>query len=125
MSEQVKESVEEPAAVSDIPAAQAETYDELPEGFPVELGNGVTIHVPPQVQWRASALDAMRAGDFQTWAEKVLVGESFEAWEEWYEGDDPTLGEVTEFFDRLGKVTGASAAPNRAARRSSQRTPRR
>jgi hypothetical protein len=96
-----------------------------PDGtVPIELGNGATVHVPMQVNWRKSAQDFMRVGDFDSWAESVLDEDGIAAWEEWMD-TDPTLGDISAFFENVGKATGLAAGGNRASRRSSTRTLRR
>lgn len=109
------------------PAIQAEVLEETgprpAKTVPVKLSDGATIQVPLQREWRVSAMDAMRSGDWATWAELVLSPEDLGRWDEWYDGDpEPTLGDVTDFFERVGKATGQAAVGNRASRRSSQRT---
>lgn len=121
MSEQVREEPE-------IPAAQAEVELEprqRPDGrVSVPLPTGRDVWVPMQSRWRKSAQDFIRLGDFDSWAESVLLPEDLDAWDEWMAAD-PEMGEITEFFEDLGKATGMTAATNRASRRSLQRTQRR
>jgi hypothetical protein len=107
-----------------MPDAQAETYEETPRGFPVEMGNGVLIHVAPQTDWPFSAMEAFRMGDWNSWAEAVLSEDDLGLWDEWID-TDPRGGDLYDFAQRLGKVTGLSAMGNRASRRSSGRTQRR
>jgi hypothetical protein len=114
---------EETSQAPVMPAAQAETYGERP-GFPVELGNGTTVTVPPQSDWPFSAMEAFRLGDWNSWAESVLAEDDLGLWDEWIDSD-PRGGDLFEFAQRMGKATGLSAMGNRASRRSSTRTPRR
>lgn len=117
------EVTQQPAGEPEIPAAQAETYEER-AGFPVELGNGQVVTVPPQVDWAFSAMEAFRTGDWNTWAESVLSEPDLDRWDEWID-TDPRGGDLYDFAQRMGKATGLSAAGNRASRRSSARTQRR
>lgn len=110
------------------PAVQAEVLEEVgPQPVPtvkVAMGNGVSIDVPMQVEWRVDALEYMTGGQFIAWAESVLAPEDLGLWDEWWDSN-PKLGEVADFFERVGKATGVAAGMNRASRRSSQRTQRR
>ncbi|MBT0771808.1 hypothetical protein KIH74_22900 [Kineosporia sp. J2-2] len=90
----------------------------------VELPTGKTVNVPMMSEWRQSALNAMQAGDFDTWAELVLAETDWDAWDEWRD-QDPKLGESQAFFRAVGKATGEAAAGNRASRRQFARTQRR
>lgn len=107
-----------------IPAIQAEVMAEVGpqpvKTVPVTMGNGVTVRVPLQSEWRMDAMNFMRAGDFTSWAESVLSDDDLGLWDDWMDRN-PKLGEVTQFFDELGKATG-QAAGNRASRRQSART---
>lgn len=98
-------------------AAEKEATDEL---LQCELA-GKTIYVPPVNKWRASALHAIREGDLQTWAEKTLLDDDWAIWEE----VDPTLDEVTAFFDTLNGQTGVSSGNSSSSRSSSRSTSRR
>jgi hypothetical protein len=109
------------------PAAQVEALEEAGpqpvKSVAVPLGNGVVISVPLMTEWRASALEYMQAGQFDSWAESVLTEKDLGSWDEWMD-TDPKLGELQEFMAAVGKATGG-AAGNRASRRQLQRTLRR
>lgn len=90
---------------------------------PVSMGNGKSVYVPMQVNWKKSAQDFINAGNFDSWAESVLSDEDLGLWDEWID-TDPTMGDMLDFMERLGKETGLAAAGNRALRRSSRRTKR-
>lgn len=122
------ETIADPAT----PAVQAETMSEPAsiaapapsKTVAIALGTGVVVNVPMQSEWRMSAQNYMRVGDFDSWAEVVLSKVDLAAWDEWMD-KDPTMGEMTPFFEALGKATGEAAAGNRALRRQLQRTQRR
>lgn len=65
---------------------------------------GVTIYVLPVMDWKASALRALREGDMDSWAEKSLTNGSYKLWRQ----VDPTLGQCETFFTAWGEVTGES-----------------
>jgi hypothetical protein len=98
-------------------AAEKEATDEL---IQCELA-GKTMYVPPVSKWRASALHAIREGDLQTWAEKTLLDDDWDLWQE----IDPTLDEVTKFFETLNGQTGVDSGNSRSSRGSSRNTSRR
>lgn len=98
-------------------AAEKDAADEL---IQCELA-GKTVYVPPVNKWRASALHAIREGDLQTWAEKTLLDDDWDIWQE----VDPTLDEVTAFFDTLNGQTGVDSGNSRSSRTSSRSTSRR
>lgn len=112
----------------DRPAAQVEAETEAVAradgAVPIVMGNGKAVHVPMQVGWKKSAQDFINHGDFDSWAESVLSDDDLGLWDEWIDSD-PTMGEILDFMEALGKATGLAARGNRASRRSSQRTPRR
>lgn len=107
------------------PPAQAEVLAETGprpvKTVPIELPTGVTIQVPMMSEWRSSALEYMRAGDFDSWAESVLSDADMGAWDEWMDSD-PKLGDLRGVMGDVGKATGEAAAGNRALRRSLRRT---
>lgn len=98
-------------------AAQKEATGELVQG---ELA-GKVIYCPPVKKWRASALHAMREGDFDTWARTTLEDDDWDVWNE----ADPTVEEIEGFFATINPGLGTSPGNSRASRRSSKRTPRR
>lgn len=95
-------------------AAEKDATNEL---LQCELA-GKTIYVPPVSKWRASALHAIREGDLQTWAEKTLLDDDWDLWQE----IDPTLDEVTAFFDTLNGQTGVDSGNSRSSRTSPRST---
>jgi hypothetical protein len=104
----------------DTPAASAperEVTGELVQG---ELA-GRTIYVPPTKKWRASALHALREGDFDTWAQTTLADDDWDIWID----VDPTLEQVEAFFASVNKGLGTSPGNSRASRRSARSTRRR
>lgn len=98
-------------------AAQKEATGELVQG---ELA-GKVIYCPPVKKWRASALHAMREGDFDTWARTTLEDDDWDVWNE----TDPTVEDIEGFFATINPGLGTSPGNSRASRRSSKRTPRR
>lgn len=86
----------------------------------VTLADTAEIRVKPVKEWRASGIRAMREGDFDTWAEKALDADSYEAWTE----VDPTMQEVEDFFTAWGELTGQDQGKSRNSGRSSKSTRR-
>jgi hypothetical protein len=82
---------------------------------------GATLSIPPQGRWRLSATNALRTGDFTTWAHAVMSADDAAT----FIGLDPTLDEVNEFFAELGRITGVTLGEARPSRRGSVRTGRR
>jgi hypothetical protein len=72
---------------------------------------GQKFELPPVGKWRSSTMNALREGDFETWAYAVLTPEDYETWQE----IDPTMEEIAEFFTSMN---GQPGMPNRAARRA-------
>lgn len=107
----------EPVEVEEPIAAKKEATGELVQG---ELA-GKVIYVPPVKKWRASALHAMREGDFDTWARTTLEDDDWDIWNE----TDPTVEDIEGFFSTINPGLGTSPGNSRASRRSSKRTPRR
>lgn len=98
-------------------AAEREVTGELVQG---ELA-GQTVYCPPTKHWRASALHALREGDFETWAKVTLEDDDWEVWEK----TDPTLGQIEDFFSSINPKLGTSPGNSRSSRRSSRNTRRR
>lgn len=92
-------------------AAEAEAKKELIEGTLC----GRSVFVPTVKQWRASAIHALREGDFDTWAEATLDDGDLD----WWMDSDPTLGEIEKFFATVNP--GLGSGNSRASRRSSTR----
>lgn len=82
---------------------------------------GRTVYVPPVKRWRSSALSALRAGDFDKWAEVTLDDESYETWVD----VDPTLAEIEDFYASVNPGLGTSPGNSRQRTSSSRRTRRR
>lgn len=103
--------------VDNEPAVKHEATGELVQG---KLA-GRTIYVPPVKQWRASALHALREGDFETWAETTFSDDDFDVWAE----VDPTMQEIEDFFATINPGLGTNSGNSRASRRSARRTRKR
>lgn len=86
----------------------------------VPLGS-YEITVPPVEQWRSSALHALTAGDFETWAQRTLDAEGYAAWQD----VDPTVSEIEAFLTAWGEQTGTSVGGSKASPTRSRRTARR
>ncbi len=82
---------------------------------------GKTVYVPPIKQWRASALHALREGDFDGWAKVTLDDDDWDIWVE----ADPTISEIEAFFATINPGLGTTQGNSRASRRSSRSTRRR
>lgn len=91
---------------------------------------GATVSVPfvdgalevlPAGQWRKSALNALRVGDFDGWAQKCLTPESVAVWD----AADPTMDEVQEFFAAFRDLTGQDPGKLSASPGSLRNTARR
>lgn len=115
-----QESLANPAAPPVEVEALEESGPQPVANVTVTLETGVEIRVPVQSTWKRSAMDYMQIGDFDSWAELVLTKEDLGHWDEWMHLD-PTMGEITKFFERVGKATGEAAGGNRASRRASAR----
>src|SRR5664279_2147751 len=79
----------------------------------VPLGN-TEIGVPRPGLWRASANNALRLGDFDTWAQKTLAPTDYDLWAE----IDPTVDEINDFFVQWGDLSGVSLGESQASQRS-------
>jgi len=98
-------------------APEREVTGELVQG---ELA-GRTIYVPPVKKWRASALHALREGDFENWAKITLDDDDWTIWQE----VDPTVEDIEVFFKSINTGLGTNPGNSRAQRRSSKPTRRR
>lgn len=65
---------------------------------------GTTFYVLPVMEWKASALRALKESDIDSWAEKTLTNGSYAQWQR----IDPTLAECEEFFTTWSNSTGES-----------------
>lgn len=114
-----------PPAVTPAQAEAAAEQTPHPDGaVRVRLGDdtdGVDIWVPDRRRWRNSALRALNSGDFQSWADRTLLEEDAEAWEDY----DPTLEEIEEFFERWTKLSGDEPGKRGRSKLGSRRTSRR
>lgn len=83
----------------------------------VPLGD-TKVRVLPPMQWRQSAMKAIRSGDFDTWARKCLVNDLVPAkgkttasgsddYAVWVEAD-PTNAEMVQFFADYEEAAGTS-----------------
>jgi hypothetical protein len=83
----------------------------------VSIGD-TKVRILPPMQWRQTAMRAIRSGDFDTWAQKVLVNDYVEAegdqpasgsddYAVWLEAD-PTNDELIEFFAEYEEASGSS-----------------
>lgn len=97
--------------------AEREVTGELVQG---ELA-GQTVYCPPTKRWRASALHALREGDFETWAKITLDDDDWSTWQD----VDPTLEQIEDFFTSVNPGLGTSPGNSRSSRRSSRSTRRR
>lgn len=77
---------------------------------------GNTVLVPPLQQWKSSAMRALNAGDFETWAERTLDDDGWEVWQDC----DPSLDEIDAFFGTFD--LGVGRGNSRGSRRSSRNT---
>lgn len=82
--------------------AEVETGD-APVTVPLA---GTRIVVPPIQTWPGRALDALRGGDYETWAEQVLNDDSFDRWT----AADPTVDECATLLDDWAAATGQDLA---------------
>lgn len=98
-------------------APEREVTGELVQG---ELA-GKTIYVPPVKKWRASALHALREGDFENWAKITLDDDDWDIWQE----VDPTVEDIETFFKSINSGLGTNPGNSRAQRRSSKPTRKR
>lgn len=97
--------------------AEREVTGELVQG---ELA-GRPIYIPPVKKWRASALHALREGDFETWAEVTFSEDDYDLWVE----IDPTMEEIEAFFKTVNPGLGTNSGNSRASRRSARNTRKR
>lgn len=98
-------------------AAEREAKGDLVQGTLA----GKTVYVKPVKQWRASAISALRDGDFDKWAEATLDDDDIDIWMD----TDPTLGEVEDFFESINPGLGTSPGNSRRSRTSSRTTRKR
>lgn len=106
-----------PEPDSEPSAPEREVTGELVQG---ELA-GEPIYVPPVKKWRASALHALREGDFENWAKITLDDDDWDLWQK----TDPTVEDIEAFFKSINTGLGTNPGNSRAQRRSSKPTRRR
>lgn len=74
-----------------------------PAGTSVVPLDGQDVHVLPVKKWKSSAIRALRAQDFDLWAEKALAGDDYaKVWAV----VDPDMEQVEEFFTAWKSATG-------------------
>lgn len=100
-----------------MPAVEREVKGELVQGQLADRD----VYVPPVKQWRASALHALREGDFETWAKITLEDDDWDAWQ----AVDPTMEDIEKFFASVNPGLGTDRGNSRASRRSSKTTRKR
>lgn len=94
-----------PKAPLDHLQAEAEAKLDPSRSEAVEVDwEGQTLLVSPVMKWKTSALQALRQGDLETWAEKCLTNDTYRLWQK----VDPDLGQAETFFTEWSKVTGES-----------------
>jgi hypothetical protein len=59
---------------------------------------GKPLRVLPPMEWRSSAMRAVREGNFDVWAEKCLVRDSESDDYAIWQSVDPTMNEITQFL---------------------------
>lgn len=71
---------------------------------------GHILQILPTMDWRSSAVRALRENDYDSWAQGCLTPESYDVWRT----VDPTLRQCEAFFaawkSRTGQDVGESAA---------------
>jgi len=78
------------------------------------LLDGVPVDVLPLRKWKASAIRALRAGDFDLWAERALAGDGYvRVWQ----AIDPDVDQVETFFAQWSELTGQDTGKSRASLR--------
>lgn len=78
--------------------------------------------VAPVRRWKSSAHSALRQGDFETWASKVLTeGTYSSAWQ----ALDPDLDQINAIFKAWEQAAGEDAPKRRPASPSSRTTRKR
>jgi hypothetical protein len=101
--------------------AQAEEFDGAVV-VPLDTDDGVIeVTVPPAEEWRDSAIQAMREGNFGRWAERTLSDDDYAAWVD----ADPRVRQINGFFEEFGRLTGVTQGESRASRRASPQARRR
>jgi hypothetical protein len=91
--------LDEPTPLDEL---EAEARSPLPESVEVDLA-GQRIWVKHYNDWPMSALRALRRGDEDYWASKVLEGDAYER--VWL-GMDPTKRQVDAFADEWKMLLG-------------------
>lgn len=103
-----------------VEAVRAEADTGSADTVSVPFGD-TTLDVQVAGKWRKSALNALRQGDFDTWAQKCLTPDSLAVWDE----ADPTMDEIQELFASYRDVTGQDPGKLLASPGSSRSTARR
>lgn len=63
---------------------------------------GQVLHVLPVMQWKTSAIHALREGDVELWAEKSLTPDAYVKWKK----VDPDMGQAEAFLTAWGERSG-------------------
>lgn len=97
-----------------------------PGTIAVELGEGgPTIRILPYTDWSSRSISAVRAGDFESWAQDCLAGWDFDIWLEHRDNKGPTFADIQYAMDQWQERGGQSAGKSRRERRSLERMRRR
>jgi hypothetical protein len=110
-------------AASPLQAVQADAQAG-PEGVLVPLvteDGTVELTVPPPGRWYEEANDALRVGDFRTWAEEVLSDADFETWCKTRKRND----DIAAFFTAWRELAGEDPKGSSRSQRSSRSTRKR
>lgn len=100
-----------PADAQEIEATAEYTSEEL---------DGQTFRVKLATKWRPSYVRALRAGDFDAWAEGVIHPDDLAEWI----AADPTFDELGDFATRAMSASGEAPGKSSASPRSSRSTRR-
>lgn len=83
----------------------AEQVRDIPDGaIPVPLA-GTTVVITRPGGWTTATNDALRFGDWNTWAERALVAEDVPVWYGLNGGEGPTNDQVLEMLDVWQRLT--------------------
>lgn len=63
---------------------------------------GQVLHVLPVMQWKTSAIHALREGDIELWAQKCLTPDAYAKWTK----VDPDMGQAETFLTAWGEKSG-------------------
>jgi hypothetical protein len=104
-------------------ALEAVEADATAGDEPIEFEyDGHRFSVMPPRKWRSSAYAALRAGDFESWASKVLTDGTYEsAWQEL----DPDLDQIQDLVKAWQAGSGEDLGKSKRSATSSRSTRRR